>query len=455
MDLAYVSPASTLSALALHIPIEDLLIPPSAYAYDRLRAPAIDVPYATGRRAFGARLPLPISSTGAPRLARVLREATSFLLTDQNIKTEGIFRINARAVTISVLREAYDRSQKFIVWREVQSLLTFSHWKEGHGNVVVDELQHMEGFPLTAAAGLIKLWYAELREPIFPQSSYAFMERVFGDQESPIQTSTVLDLIGEHSDWSPITKISREVLIMHLLPLLAIVAENKDWNHMTPYNLAICFAPLLVRGPDPMEDAKISTVIRRFLEYAIDFWNPGLSTTCSMDRHRFEESLRVPESVEDREDPLDRTDPTSLGHTAQSDGIILVDIGDSDDDSEEYRPALPPRPAHITEGGIGESEGEKPPLPPRLAATNVLGNPPNGAGALRRKPAPPMAAPPRYSTIIDRDSMVAENLPAYTLTSDVGPGAACEAQHERENTEQSHVDTSVHRKPSPRGSPEG
>jgi len=426
--LAYVSIVSTLSALALHIPIEDLLIPPSAYSYDRLRALTIDVPYATGRRAFGAALPLPISSTGAFRLPRALRETTSFLLNDQNIRTEGLFRINARAVTISILREAYDRGQKFIVWREVQSLLTFSHWKEGHGDVVVEELQYMEGFPLTAAAGLIKLWYAELREPIFPQSSYAFLDRVFSDQETPIQISTVLDLIGETSDWSPMSKISREILRMHLLPLLALVAENKDWNHMTPYNLAICFAPLLLRGPDPIEDAKISTVVRRFLERAIGFWDMGLAAACSMDRHTFEESLRLPESIEDREDPLDHTDPSSPGRTTQSDGIILVDIDDSDDDGEEERPPLPPRHivAQVTEDGKVDQEGEKPPLPPRVIAARYT----DGVSELRRKPVPPLAAPPRYSTIINQDSMAVENLPAYTLTSGSRLGAADEPQRD-------------------------
>jgi Rho GTPase-activating protein 1 len=37
---------------------------------------------------------------------------------DENIKTSGIFRINARAQTVEILRESYDRGQKFIVWKE-------------------------------------------------------------------------------------------------------------------------------------------------------------------------------------------------------------------------------------------------------------------------------------------------------------------------------------------------
>jgi len=426
--------ASDLTALAVHIPIEDLLIPRSAYLYDRIRAETIYVPYATGRRAFGARVPFPISPTGTPRLPRVLREATSFLLTDQNIKTHGLFRVNASKNTVEILAEAYDRGQKFIIWGDGQSMLTFGHWKERYGEVVVKELQCMryEAFSISAAAGLIKAWYNKLHQPIFPQSSYAFLERVFGDQTAPIQISTILDLIGETSDWSPITKHSREILRLHLLPLLAIVAENEAWNEMAPQNLAICFAPnlLLLSGPDQIAGLKITNVVIRLLRCAIELWNTGLSAACNMDRSRFEQSLRIPESIDDREDPLDLTDPSAPAPMTQSQGVIEFHLEDSDDDDygEEDRPPLPPRKnvAHITESGIGHVEGERPPISPKDAIAQGLGRFPDNASAVRRKPVPPVAPPPRYSW----ESTPTETLPANTLTGDGRLGAAGEPQHD-------------------------
>ena len=54
---------STLNAFALYFPIENLLIPPSAYVTDRRRLPDIYVPYASGKRAFGTRNALPTSSS--------------------------------------------------------------------------------------------------------------------------------------------------------------------------------------------------------------------------------------------------------------------------------------------------------------------------------------------------------------------------------------------------------
>ena len=98
---------STLSSLALMTPIEDLLIPPSAYLTDRRLCSDIYAPYMSGKRAFAVGQALPVSSTGDVRLPRVLRESTSFVIIDPLIKTQGLFRINARAMEVEILKEAY------------------------------------------------------------------------------------------------------------------------------------------------------------------------------------------------------------------------------------------------------------------------------------------------------------------------------------------------------------
>ena len=141
-------------------PIEDLLIPPSAYLTDRCLCSDIYAPYVSGKRAFAIGQALPISSTGDVRLPRVLRESTSFVIIDPLIKTQGLFRINARAVEVGILKEAYDRAQKFIVWRDGATCQASPHSKVGLGLVWVDELEHTEGFGVHTAAGLIKQWYS-------------------------------------------------------------------------------------------------------------------------------------------------------------------------------------------------------------------------------------------------------------------------------------------------------
>ena len=374
---------SCLSALAFYIPIEDLLISPSAYLYDRRCSPDIHVPYASGRRAFGVVKPLPTSSTGVVRLPRVLRESTNFLFMDQNIKTEGIFRVNALSTTVDILKEAYERGQKFIVWRAGDCVLTYSHWKEGIGNVMVNDIEQTEGFGVHPAAGLIKRWIAELRDPIFPPNIYPELKRLYGDLGTPIEISRLHQLIATDA---LLNSTSRSILNMYLLPLLSKTAGFQDWNHMTPYNLAVCFAPNLVRSPDPAEDVEMANLVRRILEAAISQWK-ALQLTCyGADEHLFGELLRAPEYIFDREDPLEDTNPNSRRGSSQTDGIIFVD-NESDDDQSQTKPTLPPRPGTTTQ------------------ARNPL-------GVVRRKPAPSVPPPPRYSTII-MDDALADTLPAY------------------------------------------
>ena len=427
---------STLSGLALHMPIEDLLIPPSVYLADRRKSRDIDVPYASGRRAFGVQNPLPASADGSVRLPRVLRETTSFVILDDNIKAEGIFRVNARAQTVEILREAYDRGQKFIVWKEGSMVLASGHYREGTGYVEVGELDHIEGYELYVAASLIKLWYKELKEPIFPTSNYQALEKYYGDPDVPLEVHQLFTMLCVDDEWSPIgSKTSRQILKMHLLPLLSRVAAFQDQNQMSPDNLAVCFAPSLLCGLDPVEDLKMSHIVRRILVAMINHWESDLAPLIDTNLETFEDSLRMPQAFEDREDPLEEARKKDL-NTVQSVGITLLDNDDSDEETEN-QPALPPRPraatfndirepsssdvgsrdaTHPVRGGISDSINSvrRKPSPFDIAPLNSIGRTDrgpfaeigrSGAGSssmtfpVRRKPAPALLPLPHYSSI--------------------------------------------------------
>ena len=417
---------STMSGLASHIPIEDLLIPPSAYLSDRRKTPEIYVTYAHGRRAFGVKQALPTLADGETRLPRVLREATSFVIMDDNIKTQGIFRISARAQTVDILREAYDRGQKFIVWRERAAVLASSYRREGIGDVWVQELDLTDGYELMAAAALIKLWYKELREPIFPTSSYQALIKFYSDPEISLDTPQLLAMLSMDDEWSPISsKMSRQILTKHLLPLLSRVAEFSDRNQMTPSNLAVCFAPSLLCGPDPMEDLKISRLVQRILVEMITHWKNDLAPLLDTSFEKFEDSLRMPELVEDREDPLEEVQGLDFSAIeAQLSGITLVDNDDSDEELEGSLPPLPPRPRTQTidrkpVGGTS-TQPESPPngSSPEAGRSNALT--PNGSGTsspLRRKPAPALLPLPRYSTIMNDRPAALQGIQYYNTVA--------------------------------------
>ena len=335
--------------------------------------------------------PLPVSVDGSVRLPRVLRETTSFVVMDDNIKTEGVFRVSARAQTVEVLKEAYNRSQKFIVWKELNTILASSYYREGTGHVWVEELDHAEGYELHVAAALIKLWYKELREPIFPPSSYQALEKYYGSPDVTFDIPDLFAMLGIEDEWSPISsKTSKQILRMHLLPLLSRIATFQDRNQMNPENLAVCFAPSLLCGPDPMEDLKISTIVRRILVAMIVHWESDLAPLFGTSFETFEDSLRMPEAAADAEDPLEEAQSKGLDEN-QSVGITLLDNDDSDEEIE-IQPPLPPRPRAAT---VIDRLHEEPVPPLDVGLINGTdGGPSNSINPLRRKPSPFDNAPP-------------------------------------------------------------
>ena len=338
------------------------------------------------------RHPLPVSTTAPMRLPRVLRESTSFLLLDQNIRIEGIFRVNARGTIVDILKEAYDRGQKFIVWKQGESVLSYSHWREGHGNTMIAEVELAEGYGVHPAAGLIKQWYGKLRDPIFPKSCYNQLEILFGDSRDTIEPSRLLDLISLNSPCSPINQTSRLILTMHLLPLLSKITDCHDWNHMDAYNLSVCITPTLLCGLDPIEDAKMGGIICYVLEALIKQWKLKLAACCGLEDWDFEQSLRLPEAVRDREDPLEEIRINSSSREAQIEGITLIDNDGSDVENDEtFRPILPPRPP----------------------TSQIIAEASDHARSVRRKPAPAISAPPRYSMALAENSSSLHDLPAY------------------------------------------
>ena len=376
---------STISSLTAHLPIEDLLISPSAYLADRGRSPHIHppfTPYAKGRRAFGVGDPLPISSDGSLRLPRILRETTSFLITQPLIKTEGIFRINAKAITVEILKEAYDRGQKFIIWKDGETLENPIHFKEGYGNVSVDEPEIKEGYDVHTAGALLKQWYKDLREPIFPPSCYPAIRQSFESSLDPLDPLQLRLLLSPENESSALTLTARFILTMHLLPLLGMVADHQESNRMTPTNLAVCFTPTLLRGPDPQEDYMMSQFVQGILEASITHWKRDLVHGIFSSTDAFHDLLRTPEAVADREDPLQE------GPLPTEDAIFSrIALEDNESNDTEKPPPLPPR------------RGSTPPTHEERDQSPVEG------ARVRRKPAPPLHALPRYSMIVDGETV--------------------------------------------------
>ena len=384
----------TLSALALQIPVERLLIPPSVYLQDRKFAPDIFVPYATGRRAFGSRHPLPSNlDTGDKRLPRVLRETTTFLLLPSNVKVEGLFRIPGNNTLSGVLKEAYDRGQRFIVWKEPGATML----EPGVDQELLDEIRLGDGFGVHLAASLIKTWYRELQGPIFPESCYEFLQRKWESADAPITPEDLVELTLPQSKLSPITRTSRSILTRHLLPLLSDIAAHEPDNKMSAENLAIVFSMCLIRGSDHLRDAKISGIVKRVLQAAIEMW-PQLRHGMGIDATAFDRDLQAPANARDYEDPLDTQRRNSCRSADGSGAVpngqhrILGDDAKADSHAGDFAPSLLVRsqsPFTVLEVSDIAAEDHKsniPIMPKRKPApsvesprhSSVFGNPEDG-----------------------------------------------------------------------------
>jgi Rho GTPase-activating protein 1 len=412
-----------LSALASHIPIENILIPPTAYLRDRQLSPDIHVPFATGRRAFGASQPFPKNFQGQSRLPRVLRETTNFILLGDNNSTEGIFRIPAHVKLKDVLRESYDRGQKFIAWKERQVALPWPQYEHAERlDSTLAEIDQTEAYGVHLAAGLLKFWYAELREPLFPATCYKELRAQFGNADEQPSLEKLTDMLSNQSEWSLLPLNSRKLLTRHLIPLLALVVARSETNKMTAENLAVCFAPTLLCGPDQLEDMTVSAIIRRILVAAIKLWPSTLRQAIGVDEVAFSRDLQDPARMEDYEDPVSQSssdEPKARGfHEEQKVGIIL-----KDNEGAMEPPPLPPRRRALsdTRTSMGSpslhSEGPALPSGPSWSsdAKSLSGSEDSN---IKRKPAPPLQVPPRYSTIAARAEDVTESPSTYMAVTD-------------------------------------
>ncbi|KAI4630569.1 hypothetical protein J4E80_001507 [Alternaria sp. BMP 0032] len=395
---------SNLTQLAREIQIENLLIPPSTYLADRRVCEHISAFNGSGKRAFGARAPFPTGSNGKTRFPRVLRETTSFVLMEQNITSEGLFRVPPHSRLRDALKEAYDRGQKYIIWKDNEVTLPVPPYPHAqHQDEILAEVAPTDAYSVFMAAALIKAWYASLRQPIFPTDSYRDLKRLYGDSQEILELDKLTDLFSPTSEWSLLPGISREILCRHLLPLMSAIAARQEENKMTAENLAVCFAPGLLCGPDQLEDAKMSSIIRRIFTQAVDMWTEGLREACGQNEEAFYNELELPKDENDWEDPADakRDSADSKGSLEdQMSGITLLD--------NEKMPTY-----HEPQ----ETQGEAlpPPLPPRSRAPSAK----SSADSVQRKPAPPLSVPPRYSTVIsDAPEDVAESPITYAATTD-------------------------------------
>ena len=171
-----------------------------------------------------------------PKLPLVLMESSHYLRSN-HLKTEGLLRISCSMQLLEIVREAYDREQYLRLF---------------------DYGPHV-------SAGLIKLYYRSLPEPLISKRYYNHLNEKCKTPEG------FKTLVTAHQREGGLPYPSRVLLTRHLFPLLSAIAQHQAVNKMTPENLAICVSPSLVRSEDPLVDVGISRgPVCQFVKWGIE-----------------------------------------------------------------------------------------------------------------------------------------------------------------------------------------
>lgn len=173
--------------------------------------------------------------------------------------TEGVFRLSANAAVVEELVGRYDRGEP--VDFDAPVLVTT---QAGKTSGMVDA--HV-------IAALLKRWFRELPEPLCTIEMYDMWMAAASIKDKPTQMQQVKKVLS-------FLPQSNQILIKYLATFLRSFSVFSDETKMTPTNLAICFAPNLLRAPDTLgladqiEESPIATsLLVMFIENFDDIFD--------------------------------------------------------------------------------------------------------------------------------------------------------------------------------------
>ncbi|KAG6856077.1 hypothetical protein H0H87_007607 [Tephrocybe sp. NHM501043] len=220
----------TLSDLATMVPITQIDIPPSVYQENLKFERNITLPTPTRSNIFGVPLEELMGYDGEKGgLPRVVKDSIQYLR-ENGLHHEGLFRRSPASVMLKAAQDAYDRGH-------VVSLKTF-------------------GDPHLAAV-LIKKYFRDLPEPIFPESLYPLIRRCPLPTDDPSDIASVLYI---REILLPTIPPCAYILLSHVLHLMNEVSLRASSNRMDSHNLAVVLCPNLVKGSNPMRDVMMCAV---------------------------------------------------------------------------------------------------------------------------------------------------------------------------------------------------
>ncbi|KAL1754528.1 hypothetical protein FB107DRAFT_291552 [Schizophyllum commune] len=221
---------STLSELAYHVPLTQIDIPPAVYQENAQYEREIVLPMPVRSSVFGVPLEELMGYDGEKGgIPRVVKDCIQFLR-ETGLHDEGLFRRSPQTTLLRAAQAAYDRGQTV-------SLETF-------------------GDPHLAAV-LLKKYFRDLPEPIFPDTTYPIIRKCPVPTSDPADMSAVLYI---RETILPELMPCAYILLSHVLHLMHEVSLMSASNRMDAHNLAIVLCPNLVSSKAPMRDVMMCSI---------------------------------------------------------------------------------------------------------------------------------------------------------------------------------------------------
>ncbi|KAJ2994462.1 hypothetical protein HDV02_001557 [Globomyces sp. JEL0801] len=147
------------------------------------------------------------------------------------LSQEGLYRMSGSGTQLQAIRAALDKDPQF----PLEDIVTDIH----------------------TVTGVIKLFFRELSEPLFPKNMYNSLIDASKEEDSRIRLIKIHELVNELHDANYAT-------LKHLAGHLSRVASFAEDNKMNEVNLGIVWGPTLIdsgAGPDPMNMKYASRVV--------------------------------------------------------------------------------------------------------------------------------------------------------------------------------------------------
>ncbi|XP_043245399.1 rho GTPase-activating protein 4-like isoform X1 [Amphibalanus amphitrite] len=222
------------SGLSEHAP--ELERPARPVCAPRPRRPRLGRPPTDGQpRLFGGSLEEYVELSGQ-EIPLIVRSCVR-VINLYGLHHQGIFRVSGSQVEINSFRDSFERGE--------------------------DPLADVsDASDINSAAGVLKLYLRELREPIFPTPYFdQFMEiaQLSDPEERTARLREVISTLPH----------SVQLVMRYLFAFLSHLSEFSDENMMEPYNLAICFGPTLLPIPESKDQVQYQNLVNELMKHII------------------------------------------------------------------------------------------------------------------------------------------------------------------------------------------